>query len=75
MQHLLAEPTSAQTLLQELDQGGYLFVCGATAMGGDVHSTLVDILVKNKSMTKDAAAAFLTELQKKGRYVQELWSS
>lgn len=75
VQHLLAEPASAQNLLQELDQGGHLFVCGATAMGGDVHSALVDILVKNKSMTKDRAAAFLTDLQKNGRYVQELWSS
>ena len=75
VQHLLAGDANARALCEELDNGGYLFVCGATAMGGDVHSALVEILRKHKSLTKDRALAFLTDLQKSGRYVQELWST
>lgn len=75
VQHLLTGAENAKALCEELDNGGFLFVCGATAMGGDVHTALIDILRKYKSMTKERALAYLTDLQKNGRYVQELWST
>jgi NADPH-ferrihemoprotein reductase len=75
VQHLLTDGAAPGNLCRELDNGGYIFVCGATAMGGDVHTALLDILLKEKSMTKDRALAYLSDLQKNGRYVQELWST
>lgn len=75
VQHLLGGAANAKALCAELDQGGYIYVCGATAMGGDVHTALVEILRKHKSMTNERALAFLKDLQKSGRYVQELWSA
>ena len=75
VQHLLTNSANAKAICAELDSGGFLFVCGATAMGGDVHTALVEILRKQKSLTKDRALAYLSDLQKNGRYVQELWST
>lgn len=57
-----------------VEQGGYVYVCGATAMGHDVHEALVQVLKKHKGMSDAQANEHLKTLQSKGRYVQELWS-
>ena len=64
-------------IIEDLDNGAYIYVCGATAMGSDVHDALVNILKNHhgKKMTESQAIAYLADLQKKGRYVQELWTA
>jgi len=44
-------------------------------MGADVHVTFLKLLQSHKGLSKESAAAFVADLQKKGRYVQELWSA
>ncbi len=75
VQHLMADPTNAKALIADLDAGAYVYVCGATAMGADVHQAFMQLMQDHKGMSKAAATTFLVELQKKGRYVQELWSA
>jgi NADPH-ferrihemoprotein reductase len=55
---------------------GYVYVCGATSMGNDVHETIVQIIMKhNKYSSKQQALDVVKSLQTNGRYVQELWST
>ena len=62
-------------VIADLDLGAYVFVCGGTLMGGDVMEALTTILVEHKKMTKEQATEHVKDMQKSGRYVQELWSS
>ena len=80
VQHVLQEEENAKGLLRLLFQeGGYIYVCGGTAMGNDVQRALVDILIKygqeKGGMDEKRAMEELSKLQKAGRYVQELWSA
>lgn len=61
----------------------YVFVCGGTAMGAQVHDALVRVLMSSPpsscpegggAMTNEEAIAHLKSMQQKKTYVQELWS-
>jgi sulfite reductase alpha subunit-like flavoprotein len=71
----MAQDQQAREIIQDLDEGGYIYVCGATAMGSDVNEALMYILKKHKNFSQERAVDFLQGLQKQGRYVQELWST
>ena len=58
-----------------MDNGGYIYVCGATAMGEDVHKTILEIIIQYKSMEKSEAEKYVKSLQTTGRYIQELWTA
>jgi sulfite reductase alpha subunit-like flavoprotein len=44
-------PENATAIIQDLEKGGFLYVCGATSMGTDVQAALAEIFttVKGKS--------------------------
>ena len=75
VQHLISRPENARELMKDLDQGGYIYVCGATSMGVDVMDAIVKVIMEQKTLKKEAAVEFVKDLQKKGRYVQELWTA
>lgn len=75
VQHLLAQPANRAALLADLDQGGHVYVCGATKMGADVLEAVLQVLSGREGGSRQAAQAELKELQRAGRYVQELWGS
>ena len=54
--------------------GGHVYVCGGTAMGRDVVAALEEAIATHGKMARDAAAAYVRDMQTKGRLVQELWS-
>jgi NADPH-ferrihemoprotein reductase len=43
VQNLMRQPENAQAIVKDLELGGHVYVCGATAMGSDVLSALTDI--------------------------------
>lgn len=73
VQHLL-KARGAETWKDLHERGGYVYVCGATSMGKDVKTELVNLAVEFGQMSQDQAANWLSQLQSSGRYVQELWS-
>lgn len=76
VQNLMVQSETAKELLDLLlNQGAYVYVCGATAMGTDVMAAFVKILQEQNNMSTAQATAFVKELQDKGRYVQELWTA
>ena len=58
-----------------LDEGAYLYICGdGNHMAKDVHSAIIDALVTEKELTKDAAETIIHELKFRRRFVLDIWS-
>lgn len=43
-------------------------------MARDVQSTLLQLLEKHGDMSNQAATEYVKKLQKRGRYLQDVWS-
>ena len=56
-----------------LQNGAHLYVCGAIAMGKDVHAALLDIVTAHNGGDAEAAAEYLTALQTGGRYSRDVY--
>lgn len=55
-------------------QKAYVYVCGATAMGHDVHAALERIVERHGDQSAEDAKKYVKSLADNGRYIQELWS-
>jgi NADPH-ferrihemoprotein reductase len=77
VQHLMTEDAvRGKKLVQMLvEEGGSLYVCGATAMGLDVMNAIVTLVKTHQNLSTEDATAIVRKLQEKGRYVQELWTA
>jgi sulfite reductase (NADPH) flavoprotein alpha-component len=62
-----------EDLYDWLQNGAHLYVCGAIAMGKDVHGALLDIVAEHKHGDRDAAAEYLDDLQRQGRYARDVY--
>jgi sulfite reductase (NADPH) flavoprotein alpha-component len=71
VQNLLHE--RGHELYSWLENGAYLYVCGAIAMAKDVHATLVEIIATHGSKSADDAEDFVNELQSQGRYARDVY--
>ena len=56
-----------------LQGGAHFYVCGAIAMGRDVHAVLLRIVAEQGGMDQESAAAFLSSLQAEGRYCRDVY--
>lgn len=73
VQHLLMKNGQATWDLIR-DHDAYIYVCGATSMGNDVHKVLHEIIQQFGDKSADEAQAMLKTLQDSHRYIQELWA-
>ncbi len=62
-----------RALYDWLQDGAHLYVCGAIAMGRDVHAALAAIVAGHNGGDADAAADYLTRLQAEGRYSRDVY--
>ena len=56
-----------------LQNGAHFYVCGAIAMGKDVHAALLDIAATHGALDAERAAEYLTRLQTEGRYLRDVY--
>ncbi|WP_334177421.1 assimilatory sulfite reductase (NADPH) flavoprotein subunit [Pseudoxanthomonas sp.] len=56
-----------------LQNGAHLYVCGAIAMGKDVHAALQAIVVEHGGLDEEAARDYLVHLQTEGRYGRDVY--
>lgn len=78
VQTLLSQEANALALIDQLEHGGYLYVCGATAMGMSVMDAIVSMLVKYRPIEypdRDKAFVYIRELQDDFRYIQEVYNA
>ncbi len=71
VQHRLRE--RARDLVDWIENGAHLYVCGATAMGRDVHAALAEALAAQLGLDEEAAGERLDALQREGRYARDLY--
>lgn len=73
VQHVIAKQgESLWKLLSE--DGAYVYVCGGTKMGSDVKDAFRQVCEQQGGLSAEKASQFVTEMETKNRYVQELWS-
>ncbi|TWI01913.1 sulfite reductase (NADPH) flavoprotein alpha-component [Luteimonas cucumeris] len=56
-----------------LEGGAHLYVCGAIAMGKDVHAALLDVIVEHGGRSIEDATEHLDVLQRQGRYARDVY--
>ena len=56
-----------------LQSGAHLYVCGAIAMGRDVHQALRELLINHGGCSAESADDYLRELQQSGRYHKDVY--
>jgi sulfite reductase (NADPH) flavoprotein alpha-component len=71
VQHRIAE--RARDLYDWLQGGAHLYVCGAIAMGKDVHAALLDAVTSHNGGDREAAADYLEQLSRHGRYARDVY--
>ncbi|TWG88208.1 sulfite reductase (NADPH) flavoprotein alpha-component [Luteimonas sp. J16] len=71
VQHRLRE--RGREVYDWLQSGAHLYVCGAIAMGKDVHAALLEIVAAHNGGDAEAAAEYLSSLQSEGRYARDVY--
>ena len=72
VQHKMLE--NSKELFEWLENGAYFYVCGDKQnMAKDVHNTLIDVIEKEGVMTREAAEAYLNDMQEQGRYQRDVY--
>ena len=56
-----------------LENGAHIYVCGALAMGKDVHAALLDVIARERGVDAEAAAEYVSALQAQGRYARDVY--
>jgi sulfite reductase (NADPH) flavoprotein alpha-component len=56
-----------------LEHGAHVYVCGALAMGKDVHAALLEVVARERGVDADAATDYLAALQAQGRYARDVY--
>ncbi len=56
-----------------IEDGAYIFVCGAVAMARDVDAALVAIIARQGNMGPGAAKAYLAKLARDKRYLRDVY--
>lgn len=72
VQHRLYEHSSE--LFEWLQEGAVVYICGdKKSMAQDVHNTLLDILEKEGSMSREQAEAYLADMKQQKRYQRDVY--
>ncbi|WP_342042290.1 assimilatory sulfite reductase (NADPH) flavoprotein subunit [Bacillus sp. OTU2372] len=72
VQHRMQE--QSKELFQWLQDGAVVYICGDEKhMAHDVHQTLIDIIEKEGSMSREKAEAYLADMQQQKRYQRDVY--
>ncbi|KPI88999.1 methionine synthase reductase mitochondrial precursor-like protein [Leptomonas seymouri] len=59
-----------------LQRNAHVFVCGdADGMAKEVHATLLELIQQHLSLSATAAAEYLNQMRRDGRYLRDVWST
>lgn len=72
VQHRMLE--HSKELYEWLEEGAHLYICGDEKnMAHDVHKTLIDIIEKEGSLSREKAVEYLAEMQQQKRYQRDVY--
>jgi sulfite reductase (NADPH) flavoprotein alpha-component len=65
---------NSKELFEWVENGAYFYVCGDKEyMAKDVNDTLISVIEKEGAMSREAAEAYLKDMQKQGRYLRDVY--
>ncbi|MEH7308843.1 assimilatory sulfite reductase (NADPH) flavoprotein subunit [Neobacillus drentensis] len=72
VQHRMLE--HSKELYEWLEEGAHLYICGDEKnMAHDVHNTLIEIIEKEGSLSREKAVEYLAEMQQQKRYQRDVY--
>jgi sulfite reductase (NADPH) flavoprotein alpha-component len=72
VQHRMLE--QSEELFEWLQEGAHVYICGDEKhMAHDVHQTLIGIIEKEGSLSREEAEAYLAEMQQQKRYQRDVY--
>lgn len=72
VQHKMLE--NSKELFEWFENGAYFYVCGdKERMAKDVNEALINVIEKEGAMSREAAEAYLKDMQKQGRYQRDVY--
>jgi sulfite reductase (NADPH) flavoprotein alpha-component len=72
VQHRMLE--QSKELFQWLQEGAHVYICGDEKhMAHDVHQTLIAIIEKEGSLSREEAEAYLADMQQQKRYQRDVY--
>jgi sulfite reductase (NADPH) flavoprotein alpha-component len=71
VQHRMREQSAA--LWSWLEEGAYLYVCGAAAMARDVDASLAAIIARQGAVSAGEAKAYLATMARSSRYLRDVY--
>lgn len=72
VQHKMLE--NSKEVFEWLDNGAYFYICGdKERMAKDVHNALITVIETESGMDREAAEAYLNDMQKQGRYQRDVY--
>ncbi|KAK9774957.1 hypothetical protein SCAR479_08231 [Seiridium cardinale] len=72
VQHLVREEGAA--LLNLIDhQNAHIYICGDVKMAQDVTATLIQSLAQHRSLSKEKARQFITDMKSNRRFQEDVW--
>jgi sulfite reductase (NADPH) flavoprotein alpha-component len=64
----------SEELFQWLQEGAHVYICGDEKhMAHDVHQTLIGIIEKEGSLSREEAETYLADMQKQKRYQRDVY--
>jgi sulfite reductase (NADPH) flavoprotein alpha-component len=64
----------SKELFQWLQEGAHVYICGDEKhMAHDVHQTLIAIIEKEGSLSREEAEAYLADMQQQKRYQRDVY--
>lgn len=72
VQHRMLE--QSKELFKWLEEGAHVYICGDEKhMAHDVHQTLIEIIEKEGSLSREEAEAYLADMQQQKRYQRDVY--
>ncbi|MFL6562371.1 MAG: protein CysJ, partial [Bacillus sp. (in: firmicutes)] len=72
VQHKMLE--NSKEIFEWLEKGAYFYVCGdKERMAKDVNEALISVIEKEGGLDREAAEAYLKDIQKQGRYQRDVY--
>jgi sulfite reductase (NADPH) flavoprotein alpha-component len=72
VQHKMLE--HSKELFEWIEKGAYFYICGdKERMAKDVNEALISVIETEGAMDRDAAEAYLKDMQKQGRYQRDVY--
>jgi len=63
----------AAEVLQWIESGAYVYICGAKSMSVDVENILLEIIGVDGKKSEDEAQLYLSQLTEEGRYLKDVY--